>query len=207
MVRTGQPEVRQLPNGRLDSDPAPLLLKSVEDQPDGSAEQAIIQMLFWAQWGSAPNVVDSYDPAIVAALGLPTLTGSYALLRPQLVASQIRFVEVKKSGRQVFVAVELTSKTLPPARESFLMRRSSRGLSTVAWRIVYDTLLERGLNSYVQTTEARNPQRPDPQAIRKGEQAASGYRNAFSTLQLQADAESIRAKRPRRSPTSQETTP
>ena len=186
MVRTGSPDVKQLPNGRLSVQPAPMRLEDVEKLPKDSAEQSVFRLMFFAQWGSAPSIVESYDPAVVAALGLERLTGAYALLRPQLVGSQVRLVSAVRQGRRVFVAVELTSKDLAPQRESFLLTRSEAGAAT-AWQIVFDTLLERGLNAYVQGMEAKDPQKPDPAAVRAGSEAASAYRNAFSSMQLQQE--------------------
>lgn len=69
MVRTGQVETKTVA-GRLTTTPPLLTLADVSELPKGSAEQAVMRLLFFAQWGSLPSVVDMYDDRVVTRLGV-----------------------------------------------------------------------------------------------------------------------------------------
>lgn len=173
MVRTGTPTVEVRPDGTLTANPAPLTLADVEGQPAASARRAVYELLFWGQWGSWPNVLDAYDPEVRATVGTRDLLGAYAVLQPQLVAAQAQIVSaVLRRGRAI-VLLELRS-TSARQRESFLLRR--RGAS---WRILSDTLLERGLRAYVTQRVDTGPN-PSRAAARAGVEAAEKYRALFT---------------------------
>lgn len=178
MVRTGKPVVQVKPDGKLSANPAPLTLADVQKQPKDSAEKAMFELLFWAEWGSWPNVVDGYDPSIVASLGLDDITGAYSVLRPQLVAAQPRLLSALRRDGRVAVQIELLTTTSAPMRESFLLRKTDG-----RWRIVSDTLLERGLVAYVQQRTETDPNaaKASPRGARAGLQAGARYRSAFAT--------------------------
>ena len=181
MVRTGNQDVERRADGSLERSPPPLTIAEVRRERRGSPRAAVMELLFWAQWGSAPNVVGAYDPRVLATVGASRVVGALAYLREQLVASQPRITETLRRGSVVFLAVELARQGAPPQTESFSLRRV-RG----DWKIVFDTLLERGLNTYA---SFRHPGRspdgsPDAAAQRAGDRAAQRYRNAFVSMRL-----------------------
>jgi hypothetical protein len=124
-------------NGRLLGDPPPLTLEAVDRLPDGSAEQEILRTLYWAQLGSTPNVLTTYDELVRETLG-PDITNAYSFGRGALVNTYPEITEVSASPAGKLVAVTFYSRNMPSRRESFLLRRGPEG-----WSIIYDTLLDR----------------------------------------------------------------
>lgn len=146
IVRTTASRPAALPDGRLKSQPSPLTLAEVSRQPRNSPQRVVMEMVFFAQWGSLPNVRTAYGPEVLRRVSLTDMYGAYALQRASLVAAlpRIKDVTTTKTGR--FVAVRFSSATSPPVDDSFLLRRVDGG-----WKIVYDSLLDRALSQYVQT--------------------------------------------------------
>jgi hypothetical protein len=179
IVRTGATEPKTTPDGRLETNPTPLTLNDVSRLEAGSAKQALMELLFWAQWGNLPSVIDAYDLRVSGELGAPSMTAAYADLRPQLIASKIRVLHRKQRGDTAFFGVEFLSKQEPPQRESFLLRRRAG-----KWRILNDTLLERGLKNSAQSRIAAGSATPSPRAVRAGDRAAERYRSIYPSIQL-----------------------
>ncbi len=189
MTRTGEPNPKVAADGQLASNPAPLTLKALDEFDAGSAQRSVMTLLFWAQWGNLPAVVEAYDPDVRDALGVSAITSSYSWLRGSLLVSQPRLVSVTRTGENVFLGLELRSTTGAPQRESFVMHRDGD-----QWRVRYDTLLDRGI--YGATITRLNP---DPSAtrqpvkvLREAEAAAQRYRDTYPSLVLQERAESRR---------------
>jgi hypothetical protein len=183
MVRTGKSEAKVGPDGRLTSNPDPLTLKDLARFKAGSPDKALMELLFWTQWGNLPSVVDAYDPRIVAAMGVSGITGAYSWLRPQVSTSKARVIQRRRHGSTVFLGVEFLTKD-GPVRESFLLRR--RGGQ---WRILYDTLLERALKGYTETRVSGGALKPGHAAVRAGERAAQRYRDTYPSLELNRRAQ------------------
>ena len=188
MVRTGEADPKVTAEGKLASNPSPLTLKRLDELDAGSAEQSVMTLFFWAQWGNLPAVVDAYDPAVLDEVGVSAITGSYAWLRPSLLASQPHIISVERGGKNTFVGLELRTTTAAPTRESFIVHRVDG-----EWRVAYDTLLDRGIH---EATIARL--NPDPTAkhqpvtvLRKAEAEAQRYRDIYP-LALQEQAQSDR---------------
>jgi hypothetical protein len=173
-VRTGPSPAKEQANGTLTSDPAPLTVEDLNKLRRGSASQAVLQLLFWAQWGSYPDVAASYDPRVVSSLGSSAVLGAYSLLRPQLVASRPIIVSESRSARGTLVTLRLLSRVSPPARQSFLLSRVTRR----RWVIKFDTLLEGGLNAWVQQSLEPGVARPSRRTIRAGQRLSALYRRA-----------------------------
>lgn len=176
MVRTGQPTITVKEDGTLSANPVPLTLADVQRQPRNSARRAVMEELFWIQWGSWPNIFDGYHPAVRRAIGAPNLTGGLSQLRSQLVSSRIRIVSSRLIGGRASVQLELLSTTAAPSRESFVLHRSGG-----RWLIVSDTLLERGIKGFV--TQRVDGDAAGTKTTRKGTiaglDAAATYRAAF----------------------------
>ncbi len=161
-------------DGRLMADPPPLTLEDVERQPRNSPQQVLYRMLFWAQWGNPTKTMAEYDDDVRRLLDVSALS-TLNWLRPSLLKLQPRIVELAPEGRSTFVGVELLSKLAPPRRESFLLRRGREG----EWKIIYDTLLDRGLVQYTLYSETgtATPKEGAGRATRKGESLARAYRS------------------------------
>ena len=167
---------RVRPDGSLTVDPKPLSLADVERQPAGSARRAVIQLWYWAQWGSTPNVVAAYAPAIVTALSATDVAGAYSQKRASMVTSQPRIVdEVKGAGDDTVVLVQALRRNSPPENLSFTLVNDTDG-----WKIVSDTLLEDAIAAYVQFRNTPDPNSTTvpPSAARAGVEAARRYRTA-----------------------------
>ena len=169
----------QKADGTLSSTPSPLTLGDVEKQPDGSAARAVMQLIFWAQWGNLPAIFNIYDSRVAGTLGVSKIAGSYDYLRSELLTSRPRIIATQPSGGGQFVSLELTSTRGAPTREGFLMRRRNG-----AWRIVYDTLLERALDGSTIAELAPGDPTPSMSARRAGARAAGLYRDTYPSLVL-----------------------
>lgn len=175
MVRTGPLPVERKADGRLASSPPPLTLEDIDKLPDGTAREAVMQLIFWAQWGNLPAVVSSYDRTVIAELGVTRILGAYDVVRPALLQSRPRIITERRSGEVQFVSIVLETSKDPPAPESFLMRRRPGG-----WRVVYDTLLERAIEAFALVRDG-NPN-PGIRARRSAERAARQYRDLYPSL-------------------------
>jgi hypothetical protein len=131
-----------------------------------------MQTLFWAHWGSAPNVLASYDASVRRLVGVQGV-GAYSYARPALANSFPRIVDVAGSPEGTFVALELYSRDSPVRRESFLLKREGN-----EWAITYDTLLDRLLTQYVRLVSGGDltGKRLRPQDVKLAESAATEYR-------------------------------
>ena len=180
IVRTGSEAPQVGTGGQLKAEPGPLTLADLRTQPKGSAMAAVMELWFWGQWGSAPNVVAAYHTDVHTSVGAPNIAGAFSQQRDAMVSSHPRIVEVRRTPLGRFVALEVLTTTNPAARESFLLRRQ-RG----RWVIIHDTLLERAVAGYVQTLvqERIDPSasKPSPRAVRTGSAAARNYRSLFLT--------------------------
>jgi hypothetical protein len=183
MVRSGTTPVVQKADGTLSATPSPLTLRDVGKQPDDSAARAVMQLIFWAQWGNLPAIFNIYDSRIAGTLGVSKIAGSYEYLRPDLLTSRPRIIATQPSGGGEFVSLELTSTRGAPAREGFLLRRRGG-----AWRVVYDTLLERALNGSTIAELAPGDPTPSMSVRRAAARAAGLYRDAYPSLALAARA-------------------
>jgi len=107
-----------------------------------------MSLLFYGQWGSTPNVVALYDRRVRRAVPGSLIASAYSFQRLTLAGARPRIVFDRPSGRGRFVGVEMLSKTAPPVRDSFLLRRR-RG----QWLVAYDTFLDRSLLAYINSRE------------------------------------------------------
>jgi hypothetical protein len=174
MVRTAPASTATGADGRLDTTPTPLTLADLDRYPKGSAQAAVFNLIFWAQWGNEFGVYDSYDPVPARVVGFRDLIGSYAAARPGLVTVSPRLVAVRSTSAGAFVALDFLAKDRPPTHDSFVLRRR-RG----QWRVLFDTVLERSLAIYAQYRTSSDPtQPPDGRSIRAAARAVERYRLA-----------------------------
>lgn len=176
MVRTGTPKITQRADGKLTREPSPLTLQDV-NRVEAGVRRTVLEELFWAQWGSWPDIADGYHPQVRSAVGRENLTGAYSLLRAQLASSRPRFASVRFARGRATVQLELLTTTGRPSPESFVLRRVGK-----RWFIVSDTLLERGLKTFV--TQRIDGDAAGLKASRKasraGIEAAARYRAAYA---------------------------
>lgn len=182
MVRTGSESAEVDSNGRLRANPVPLTLRDVAKHPERSAAGTVLRLLFWAQWGNLPAVVDSYDRRVVYTLGVSSVTGPYSWIRQQLVASEIHLAGTKRTGSTLVVRLRLLSKNLGPQRESFVLRPSGGEP-----RVVYDTLLDRAINgwtAYRLSPDATASDPPPARVLRRAEEASQHYRDIYPSIEI-----------------------
>ncbi len=163
--------------GRLSSTPRALRLADLRREPEGSPQSTVLRLLYFAQWGSAPNVASAYHPTVRKELGVSNIVGTYSQQRTALATSRPRIVENIRTSTGAFVSIELLRADAAPAPHSFALQRRFGH-----WRIVYDTLLEGSLANYVASARSRNAagKPPDRLAARQGREAAETYRGLFA---------------------------
>ena len=179
--RTGPSKPEELSNGQLDRRPTPLRIEDVANAKPGSPERAVLEVMFWGQWGSPQGVLAQYSPRVVRATGAQNIAGIYESNRDYLASTLAQVETTKAVGRRRVVALRLLTEESPPRAESFLLTPAKDG-----WRIIYDSFVENSLAGYVQTAEqqARHPRAPDdatpdPAAVAAGRKAVAEYRRLF----------------------------
>ena len=181
---TDEPVTRTRADGSLTSQPDPLSLEDVQKQRRGTPAEAVMKLWYWAQWGSSPNIIAAYHPAVVRRLGSADIAGSYAGQRASLLAAQPRIVNVVPGRDETsVVTLDALRVNLPPEHYSFTVRKVG-----TEWFVVFDTLLESGITAYVQF---RNTPNPDSKSVpaaakRAGLAAARSYRVAFLCRGIQS---------------------
>ncbi len=180
---------RVLADGRLVTDPPPLTLHDVERQPVGSPAYTVMSLLFWAQWGSPANIVAEYDPGAALIVGVSNLVGAWEGIRQSILSAlpKIVFERSNAAGNQAFVGLQLETTLGPPARQSFVLRRTAQG-----WRIVYDTLLDGALPGYIAELLTTDPsaKHASAAAIHAGIGYAAAYR-AYWAQQIVSASRSV----------------
>ena len=163
---------------RLREVPDLLRLADLRRERPGSAEAAVLRLLYFAQWGSAPNLAAAYDPVVRERVGVSNIVGTYTQRRASLATSRVRIVERLDTRTGTLISIELLRADAGPAHHSYSLRRREG-----RWRVVFDTLLEDGLGTYVAGTHSRSAvgRPPDGAAARQGRQAAHAYRRLFAS--------------------------
>jgi hypothetical protein len=158
----------------------PLTYADVARKGRNKPARAVLLLWFWAQWGSTPNVVATYDPRVVRAVGARNISGVYAWLRGTLVELRPQIVgEIRRRKNLSFVAVEARSATANPVRYAFLLGRTSGN-----WLIMHDTLLQDALPGYVAfKIDGQASANPSRRAREQGERLADRYRDLFPSIE------------------------
>lgn len=163
-------------DGSLTQPPRPLSLDDVAKHEPGSPTAAIVRLWYWGQWGSAPNIIQAYDPAVVRLLGAADMAGAYSAQRANMVSARLRIVGESPgiAGTSVVTLQALRTNTAPEQYSFTLKRKGGR------WVVVFDTLLEAAIAGYVQTHASPDPNKEPPAAaVRAGLSKARSYRVAF----------------------------
>jgi hypothetical protein len=154
----------------------PLTYAQVTRVGENTPAGAVLKLWFWAQWGSAPNVVAMYDRRVVQSLGARNISGVYSWLRGTLVELRPRIVgDIRARRNRAFIAVEARAAGSDPARYAFLLRRTGEG-----WVVIHDTLLQDSLPQYVAfKIDGQTRGNPSRRARVEGERLAERYRDLF----------------------------
>jgi hypothetical protein len=178
ITRVGAPLTTQRTDGELVHAPAPLTAAAIDHLVPGSAEEAVMTVWFYGQWGAAPSIYEMYDSYIRHEVTAGVLTSVYAAQRDTMLASLPRLGTVRTTRLGTIVTVELLSASAAPRYESYLLRKSAG-----AWAIVYDSFFDTALLSYVETQvqDKIDPAAtsPSPRAVAAGEAAAKAFRIGF----------------------------
>lgn len=152
--------------------------EDVQKQPPGSARAAVMNLLYWAQWGNWPEVVAAYEPRIRSVAEDTRIMGTYQQQRGSLMTTRfsIRDQASTSRGRQ-FVAVEFTlGNGMKQSQSYLLVRRGGK------WRISNDTFFQAAYRTYmqdvVQTAVAPGATKPAGAALRAAAAAAESLRAA-----------------------------
>jgi hypothetical protein len=161
-------------DGSLSTNPPPLTLADIEKAPPGSATAAVLRLWYWGEWGSVPNILGAYQPAVIRALTAEDVAGAYALWRNSLQTGRPEVISELKGPRGSVVELRVRRRDSPPQNYSFTLRRAGK-----TWYVLYDTLLETAIQSYVQLLTLRDPRaKPTPAAVRAGVAAVRRFRGA-----------------------------
>jgi hypothetical protein len=160
--------------GSLASDPPMLGTKDLGSARAGSASERVLQLWYWGQWGSIPNVIATYDPAVVESVGAADIAGAYSQQRSFLATTRPELVDETEQQDIRLVTVRARRRDAPPQSFAFNLRRTDG-----EWHVIFDTLLESALATYVQTQSMSDPnEKPSYAAVRAGAQAALDFRVA-----------------------------
>lgn len=163
---------------RLRRTPSPLTLQDVKRSSPGG-EQTVMLQLFYAQWGSWPNVFAMYDPRVQHALGNDLVTSAYELNRTYLLNIFPRDFAIRRTPLGLLVTLNFWSVAQPPSPQSYLLRRING-----TWRVAYDTFLAGTIRGTAQARAqeriAPNAKTPSTRAVRAGAAAAQVFRNLFA---------------------------
>jgi hypothetical protein len=145
---------------------------------DGSPERAVLQLMFWGQWGSPQGVLAQYSPRAVRVAGADNIAGIYLANRDYLASTLPRIETIRSVGRRRLVALRLLTLESPPRAESFVLTPSRHG-----WEILSDSFVESSLAGYVQGVKqkqlhpgAPDDATPDREAVAAGQKALAEYR-------------------------------
>ena len=169
--------------------PDPLSVEDLERLPGGSAQSAVVRLWFYVQWGDSSSTARFYDPRVLRTIGDATVAGAYSLRRLEMLDSRPRVRSETRNAAGTLVTVDVLTTSAPPRPEFFLLRHRA-----VGWRIVYDSLLEKALPSYIQAQKqfavAPGNNTPSPDATTAGAAAVKQYRQIlFSDLAAARAAE------------------
>src|SRR4051794_38007010 len=122
------------------SGPKLLTVADLKKYPDRSPEAALLEHIFFIQWGSAQNLVAGLDPNVTASVGVPEIVDGYSFLRPSMSASRLRITGKKKTSAGTLLTFEILPRSGAAQPDSVLLRKVGKN-----WIIVYDGLLDRGI--------------------------------------------------------------
>jgi hypothetical protein len=151
------------------------------DKAAAGPARTVLTLWFWAQWGSWPNVVTAYAPAVRANVGDGDIAGAYQQQRGSMEMLRPEIHDIVKTPKGTLVTTVLRPAGGPVVPDSWTLRQAKSG----QWQIIHDTFLERSVGGYVQgVTQGRvapAATKPDPRAQRAGAKAREGYQNLFLT--------------------------
>jgi hypothetical protein len=147
--------------------------------PAGAPQRAVLTLWYWSQWGSWPNVVTAYAPAVRKAVGDDRIAGTYAQQRGTMQLSQIEIRGVDTGSTATVVRTIIRPPAGAPIAESWTLREGAAH----GWEVLHDTFLERGLTPYVQAVTqdrvAPGASKIDPRAQLAARRAREAYQNLF----------------------------
>ena len=157
-------------------DLAPLTVAQIRRVPQTDPFSAVVRLWFWAQWGSAPNLVGAYDPTVVRVAGPANLASVYAAQRATFLSYRPRLIARIQSGSRAFVAVEGRGPGVNPLPIGFDLRRVG-----TRWLITHDTFVENLLADTVTARADPDPLRTKHPAVyvKRGETVADRFRALF----------------------------
>jgi hypothetical protein len=181
---TNKPDPRTTPRPAAAATPAAPRLELLEQAdlrkfPAGSPQRAVLTLWYWSQWGSWPNVVSAYAPAVRDAVGDNRIAGTYAQQRGSMQVSKIEIRGADAGAKTSLVRTLVRSSAGTPIPESWTLRQGAGN----RWEVVHDTFLERTLPAYVQaiTQDRVGPgtTKLDPRAQIAARRARETYQNLF----------------------------
>jgi hypothetical protein len=147
--------------------------------PADSPQRAVLTLWYSSQWGSWPNVVSAYAPAVRDAVGDNRIAGTYAEQRGPMQLSKIEIRGADAGAKATLVRTLVRPPGGAPIAESWTLRQGAGN----RWEVVHDTFLERALPAYVQAVTqeriAPGATKLDPRAQIAARRAREAYQNLF----------------------------
>ena len=141
--------------------------------------RAVLRLWYWIHWGSTPNIVGAYDPAVVRVLGAADIARAYAGQLPTLKLYTLRVTSRAQRGNRAFLGVEGRGPNLRPLRIGFDLRRIGTG-----WVITYDSYLDGLITDVVAARADPDPLRTKhpPAYIKRGQILTDRFRTLFPSF-------------------------
>lgn len=118
--------------------------------------------------GAGPALLPVYDSRIPDRVGKGDVLGALQVMTGLVAGTEPVVTRQRKTRAGQLVVVRLLRTVGSDTRYSFLLRRDEQ-----RWKIVYDSLMVQGLQSYVSSRVARGSTTPSPAAARAAARAVA----------------------------------
>lgn len=162
---------------------------------DRSAASVVMTVIEDLRDGAGPALFPVYDSRIPDRVGRGNVLGALQAMSGIIAGAQPVVARRRKTTGGELVVVRLLRTEGSDSKYSFLLRRNGQ-----RWKIIYDSLLAQGLQSYVTNRESGGSGTPSPAATR----AAA---RAVTKLQLATLYQAPRAGRPASARPAEQTPP
>jgi hypothetical protein len=156
--------------------PGPFVIRFVQDVRDGAG----------------PAVLSDYDQSIVNRVGARNALGAIDTMATLTAGTQPRIARhrLTKAGELIVVSLVRTPRAAS-TRYSFVVRRGRGG-----WKILYDSLLAQGLQTYMVAVGSPDPAKPSARSARNAAHVLSALRFAALPRSVRSQSVPQRTARP-----------
>ena len=152
-----------------------LTAADLQKLPPNSPELAAMTLWYQGEVGDVVDMVSLYAPEVRKVVGSTVMAGAFGQQRSFFSVVYPTVLSTRPTERGTLVTIKGTPPKGAPAIDSFLLKKING-----TWTILYDTLLDRSLVSFIQSQVDVVP-RPTPsnKALQAGMAASQQYRSVF----------------------------